>query len=285
MMSKFDGFILPGSGIVRWVGDDVSSVQVGDKVILSFNSCGACRNCKIEKMNYCEEAQARNWSGLRSDGAFQISGKDKAPIYGNFFGQSSFCKQAVVNGSSLVKVPGDVDLRLYAPLGCGIQTGTGVVWNTLDVCEGESIMVAGCGAVGMSAIMAARIRKAGIIIAVDLSEERLSLARALGATHTFLGSHAQVIAQAREILPLPHAVKYAFDTTGVPSVIEMLIEAVGLRGKVAIVGATPLTKKIQIQPLEFLNMGKQLVGSVEGESRPTQVSAYSSHYHCPQALH
>lgn len=247
-------------------------VQPGEKVILSFNQCRQCNNCKLKLPGYCDDMRPRTWLGLRPDQSFTLKGADGKSIYGNFFGQSSFSRIAIANKSCLVKVPPETDLKLFAPLGCGIQTGYGVIVNVLKVQAGDSVIISGCGAVGMSAIMAAKGRAAGTIGAVDIQESRLSLARDLGATHTLNSADDSLIEQIREICPLPAGVKYAFDTTAVPKVIENMIEAVGVRGKTVVVGATPYDKTISIQPLKFLDMGKQFIGSVGGESYPPEVS-------------
>jgi aryl-alcohol dehydrogenase len=125
----------------------------------------------------------------------------------------------------------------------------------------------------MSAIMAAKIRGASPIVAIDLAEDRLILAKELGATHTLNGKEQpnELIEQIRQLAPLPAGIKHAFDTTGVPKVIETLIEATGVRGTTVVVGATPFDKTISIQPLKFLDMGKRFIGSVEGDSDPAVV--------------
>jgi Zn-dependent alcohol dehydrogenase len=256
---------------VKEIGSDITRVQPGDKVLLSFNPCMECANCRLKLPGYCDHFESRLWSGLRQDSSFTLKSPSGTSIYGNFFGQSAFSRLVLVNGSCMVKVAPETDLRLFAPLGCGVQTGTGVVWNTLDVQRGESLIISGCGAVGMSAIMAARERCASTIIAVDVKPERLDLARELGATHALNGLDIDLAQQVRAICSLPKGVRHGFDTTAVPGVIEMLIEAVGVRGQIVVVGATPLDKKISIQPLQFLNMGKKFIGSVEGESYPPEV--------------
>lgn len=261
-----------GAGVVKEVGSDIKDVQPGDKVILSFNPCGECGNCKLKLPGYCDEMRQRTWVGLRPDNSVTLKSADGKPIHGNFFGQSSFSRLAIANKSCLIKVPQETDLKLFAPLGCGIQTGYGVIVNVLDVQRGDSVIISGCGAVGMSAIMAAKARAAGLIVAVDIREDRLSLAKELGATHILNGAEEDLIEQIRRICPLPVGIKYALDTTAVPNVIEKMIEAVGVRGKTVVVGATPYDKTISIQPLKFLDMGKQLVGSVGGESYPPEVS-------------
>ena len=239
---------------------------------MSFNPCGECENCKEKLPGYCFMVRPRNWAGTRPDGSFTLleSGSGN-PIYGNFFGQSSFARLAIVNRNCIVEVPRSTKLELFAPLGCGIQTGLGVVNNTCNLRRGESLIVAGCGAVGLSAIMAAKARGAAVIIAVDIKDSRLALAEELGATHTVNGEDEHFEEKVRMICPPPTGVKYAFDTSGVPKVIESMIEVTGLRGKVVIVGATPLHQNISVQPLPFLDMGKSLVGSVEGESYPLEV--------------
>ncbi|OQV10589.1 Alcohol dehydrogenase GroES-like domain-containing protein [Cladophialophora immunda] len=262
-----------GSGVVKEVGSTVTHVQPGDKVLLSFNPCGRCKNCNKKLPSYCDDFEQRLWSGLRSDGTTTLKSSanaDATPVYGNFFGQSSFSRLALVSGSSMIKVQQDTDIKLLAPLGCGIQTGTGVVWNALNVQQGESFIVSGCGAVGMSAIMAARHRGATTIIAVDIKNERLQLAKELGVTHAINGMDKDVIQRIREICPLPAGVNHALDTTGLPAVIETMLDAIGVRGQIVVVGATALDKKVGIQPLEFLNMGKRFIGSVEGDCYPPE---------------
>ncbi|KAJ9609467.1 hypothetical protein H2200_005794 [Cladophialophora chaetospira] len=268
-----------GAGVVKVVGTDVKHVQPGDKVILSFNPCGECGNCKRKLSSYCDHNMARTWPGLRPDQSFTLKSVDGKPIYGNFFGQSSWSRLALVQRDCMVKVPQDTDLKLFAPLGCGVQTGTGVVWNTLDLQKGDSFVVSGCGAVGMSAIMAAKQRGATTIMAVDINDERLSLAKELGATHTFNGGAEDLVQQIHAVSPLPAGVRNAFDTTAVPKVIEAMIQATGVRGRTVVVGATPPDKKISIQPMEFLNMGKQFIGSVEGDSHPPEAIPYMLEQH------
>lgn len=266
--------------MVQEVGADIDHVRPGDKVILSYNSCRECDNCKLNLPGYCDHMRSRTWLGLRPDQSFTLKKsttaadgqQEQKPIYGNFFGQSSFSRLAVVNKACLIKVSPETDLRRFAPLGCGVQTGYGVAVNVLNIQPGDSFIVSGCGAVGLSAIMAAKARGAKIIIAVDLQDERLAIAKDLGATHVVNGAREDLIQQIRDVAPLPVGVKYALDTTAVPKVIENMIEAVGVRGKVVIVGATPPDKFVKIQPLQFLDAGKQLIGSVGGESYPAEVS-------------
>ncbi len=115
-------------------------------------------------------------------------------IHGNIFGQSSFATYALCHEANTVKVPSDLPLDLLGPLACGVQTGAGAVINALRVRAGDSLAVFGAGSVGISAIMAARVAGATTIIAVDLLDERLTMAQELGATHVINAKSSAIVA-------------------------------------------------------------------------------------------
>ncbi|MFE1777216.1 alcohol dehydrogenase catalytic domain-containing protein, partial [Streptomyces sp. NPDC059008] len=144
-----------GAGVVEAVGAEVTGVAVGDTVCLSYRSCGRCGNCGSAQSAYCEAGiAALNATGTRTDGSTPLS-RDGERVFGNFFGQSSFASHAIAYESNCVKVPGDLDPVLAAPLGCGVQTGAGTVLNVLQPTAGSSLVVFGAGGVGLSAVMAA----------------------------------------------------------------------------------------------------------------------------------
>lgn len=161
---------------------------------------------------------------------------ESVSMYSSFFGQSSFARHTIVHKSTIVKVDSATDLALFAPLGCGLNTGAGAILNTLDVQAGKSVAIFGVGSVGMSAVMAAKLRGAKEIIVVDLQQSRLDLAKELGATTTILGNDPELVAKVKQISP-PNGVHYAVDCSGVPAVIERMVECLGTRGKAATVGA------------------------------------------------
>ncbi len=169
-----------GAGVVERVGKSVKSVKRGDHVVLSYQSCGHCRQCRSGHPAHCKSLYEANFGFQRLDGsnALQRSG-----VRGHFFGQSSFASHALATERNLVKVSKDLNLELLAPLGCGLQTGAGTVMNSLKLSGGESIAIFGTGAVGIAAVMAARIVGAAPIIGVDTKPKRLQLALKLGATH------------------------------------------------------------------------------------------------------
>ena len=188
-----------GAGVVEAVGAGVTSVAPGDKVLLSFTSCGECAACTERHPAYCTTWAPRNlMGGQRADDSAVIT-RDGRPIAGHFFGQSSFGDHAIADERSIVKVAPDADLATLAPLGCGVLTGFGSVWNVLDPGEGDVVAVYGTGAVGLSGLIAAAERRPAKLIAIDLVDARLALARELGATDTINAGTEDVAARLAEI--------------------------------------------------------------------------------------
>ena len=251
-----------GAGIVEKVGSNVKTIQPGDHVVLSFSSCGHCDNCVSGHPSNCERLNEFNFGGIMNDGTKRISKNGKE--FSVFFGQSSFATYAVAHVRNVVKIDKDVDLRKMAPLGCGIQTGSGTIFNALKPEFGSSIAIYGAGTVGMSAIMAAKIIGCSTIIAVDVHDHRLELAKELGATHVINGSKVDTLEEVRKITG--SGTHYAMDSTGVPSVIRQALAGLKSRGVLAIVGATgDLTINVQ---QELMGDGKSMIGVIEGDAIP-----------------
>lgn len=144
-----------GSGIVERVGPGVTSFKPGDHVVMSFSYCGECESCLRGKPNACDRFFDLNFGGVMLDGTTRLSIGEQA--VGTLFGQSSLATYATVHVNNLVRVDKELDLQLLGPLACGIQTGAGTVFNTLKPGFGESIAIFGCGGVGLSAVMAAKL--------------------------------------------------------------------------------------------------------------------------------
>lgn len=251
-----------GAGIVQAVGEGVTKVKPGDKVALTFGSCGACPTCTADRPAYCYEFAPRNVSGARPDGTNALHG-----VNGFFFSQSSFATHAIATERNTVKLPDDADLVLAGPLGCGIQTGAGTVLNRLKPEAGQSIAVFGVGAVGLSAVMAAKVAGCDPIIAVDVKEERLELAKELGATHVIDASAVEdVVAEIMGITQV--GVAFAVETTAVEAVAEQSINALTFLGTSAIVGLGPAGTQVKVDMTQFLIPGRTVTGVVEGDSDP-----------------
>jgi len=254
-----------GAGVVEAVGAAVSSVSPGDHVVLSFNSCGSCPACRKGRLPYCFDFRTHNMAGGRPDGSSAFTDASGARIGSHFFGQSSFASHTVAAANSVVKVDPALDLARLGPLGCGIQTGAGAVMNTLGVEAGSSLVVTGAGALGLSAVMAAKVVGAGTIVAVDRHPNRLELALRYGATHAVSGTPAEITAQ---ILAITNGGSdYAFDTTGNAAVVRASHDALNTIGTLALAGVG-----FGELSLNFLSMisGRTITGVMEGDSTPTE---------------
>lgn len=251
-----------GAGIVEKVGDNVTSLAVGDHVVMSFAHCGQCENCLTGLPTVCSRFNELNFGGRMEDGTCRLHQGEQE--LGTFFGQSSFGTHVVAHERNVVKVDKDVDLALLGPLGCGIQTGAGTVLNRLKPEFGTSIAVYGCGAVGLSAIMAAKIANCQHIFAIDVHDSRLQLAKELGASHTLNGKEVDVVKEIQRISG--GGTHYAVETTGVPPVVRQSMHALRPMGQVAIVGVTP-EMNIDVHN-DLMAEGKSMIGVIEGDSVP-----------------
>lgn len=258
-----------GAGVVEALGDGVTSVAVGDKVLLSFTSCGDCAACSSGHPAYCETWLARNLLGmLRAEGSGDVT-RDGDPVTTHFFGQSSFGQYSIADERSIVKVDQDADLALLAPLGCGTLTGFGSIWNVLDPGRDDVVAVYGTGAVGLSAVIAASLRSPAQLIAIDVVDERLSLARELGATDT-INAKTENVAERLAELTGGRGVSKSFDTTGNPQVARGALDAAAVRGTVLVCGAPPPGTEIPVD-IQGILTGKVLRGVTMGDTDPRQL--------------
>ena len=255
-----------GVGIVEAVGENVSSVDVGDHVVLSYDYCGKCPQCSAGKPSYCDDHAARNFAGVRPDGS-KTHASASGDVYGSFFQQSSFATHAISHESNTIKVDAELPLPTLAPLGCGVQTGAGTVFNTLKVEPDTAIAIFGCGCVGLSAVMAAKIAGAHDIIAIDIQPDRLRLAEVLGATATVNASNADsanIVARVAAATDRG-ACHYAVDTSGIPAVLRQAFDVCGPLGITAMVAPNVPGTEVSVEMLGLLP-GKSLRGVVQGDS-------------------
>jgi len=250
-----------GAGRVEAVGSNVTDVQVGDPVLLSYSYCGSCDLCTDDGPTYCQEFFDKN---LACSGKVW-KGEEGTEVGGKFFGQSSFANLSMVDEKSIVNVKGLVDddemLKKCSPLGCGLMTGSGAVVNAAAAKPSDVVLVTGLGAVGLGAIMAAKIQGCRAIIAVDRIPSRLDMAKQLGATHTFDTNHLDITKDsysadfAGEIKALVEdgKINYAIETTGVLSVINACIKSLSKRGKLIQIGV-PIPAPTTIVPLDVQDL-------------------------------
>ncbi len=255
-----------GAGVVVAIGTEVTKVRAGDRVIITFRSCGHCHRCDQGDAAYCQSMPMLNYAGMRPDGSTTLTDQG-ARVSSNFFGQSSFASHAITYERNLVKVPDDLPLHLMCTLGCGIQTGAGGVMRSLACEAGSSLLVTGGGPVGLSAVMGAKLQGCTTVILVEPHASRRALALELGATHVIDPAEAPDLAAAVRAI-LPPGVNYAFDTTGLPAVQSASLGALASKGVLGIVGVsapgTPVPGDVNL----VVTFGHTIKGIIEGDSDP-----------------
>jgi aryl-alcohol dehydrogenase len=251
-----------GAGTVLAAGP-AAVAREGQQVVLTFASCGRCANCAAGSPAYCATSTDRNMRGDRADETSALR-LDGTPLRGGFFGQSSFATHALTRPANTVVLEHPMDMSLAAPLGCSVQTGVGTVLNALALGPEDALVVFGTGAVGLSAVMGARIAGCDTIVAVDPLPERRALAMELGATATVDPADGDVAAALADLTGGgPTA---AVDTTARPDVIASALVALRACGTLALVGLGALSAELPVGLI--MGKGLRVRGVVEGDSAP-----------------
>ena len=218
-----------GAGVVERVGKSVKGVKRGDHVVLSYQSCGSCSQCRGGHPAHCHRFYEANFGFRRLDGSNAL---ERSGVRGHFFGQSSFATHSLATERNLVKVSKDLPLEVLSPLGCGLQTGAGTVMNSLKVPKGASLAIFGTGAVGLAAVMVGRLVRADPIIGVDIRPRRLRLALNLGANYVIDNRLQDVAARLAAITG--RGVDYVVESTGDPEMQQLAIDVLNPSGVVAL---------------------------------------------------
>jgi aryl-alcohol dehydrogenase len=266
-----------GAGIIEKVGAAVTRVRRGDRVAMTFGSCGRCQNCLTEQMAACEVGHHLQFSGEREDGSTTLRDASGATVHGAFFQQSSFATYALATERNVTKLPDAMPLELAGPLGCGIQTGAGAVLNTLSAQPGTNIAIFGVGSVGLAAVMGAKLAGCDRIVAIDINPERLALAREFGATHTLDAREGEVVARLHGIVP--RGMDYSFENAGQVQTFNDAIECLARKGSCAIATVPLMAAPFPYSPFPLLTGGKKLIGCLEGDSVPDRfIPLLAEHY-------
>ncbi|HDN9008183.1 S-(hydroxymethyl)glutathione dehydrogenase/class III alcohol dehydrogenase [Aeromonas veronii] len=267
-----------GGGIVESIGEGVTSVKVGDHVIPLYTpECGECKFCKSGKTNLCQKIRATQGKGLMPDGTTRFS-KDGQPIY-HYMGTSTFSEYTVLPEISIAKVDPAAPLEEVCLLGCGVTTGIGAVMNTAKVKEGESVAIFGLGGIGLSAVIGARLAKAGRIIAIDINESKFELARKLGATDCINPNDYDKPIQEVIVELTDGGVDFSFECIGNVKVMRAALECCHKGwGESVIIGVAGAGQEISTRPLQLVT-GRVWRGSAFGGVRGrSELPSYVQRY-------
>jgi len=252
-----------GAGIVQKVGPGVSTLQPGDHVVLMVAfSCGKCSYCAEGRPTLCVENLPIQIMGTLPGGGIRLHKGDQDLHH--LFGLACFAEYAVVHERSVVKIREDAPLDVVCLLGCGTSAGIGAVLNTAGVKAGESVVIYGCGGVGLSAVMAAKLAGAGMIIAVDTLDTKLEMAKELGAHYIINASRENPQQKAVELTGT--GVHYAVPCVGNADAIMQAYGSLRMRGKCVVVGLPPIGVNLNLAPYELL-LGKTITGTTQGDIR------------------
>ena len=267
-----------GAGIVQAVGSDVTSVKPDDHVIVVFSCCGECDYCERKQTGYCDVWFQYNFGVGRLDGskAFTLP-KSGRRVCSHFFGQSSFARDIYVKDTGLVKIEDkSIPFEKLAPLACGIMTGAGGMLNVIQPTSNMAVAVVGTGSVGLAAIMALKLlpKPPRKIIAVDIVNSRLELARSFGATHGVNGKIRTNLMEVLLEITDGHGIDASIDTTGRGDVIQNLVHSTARKGKVVTIGTGGTQSEVTLNLFEMVQGGCSYVGCQQGDAYPQEFLPY-----------
>lgn len=250
-----------GAGVVEAVGGGVTRVKTGDHVVLNWApACGTCFYCQHDKPNLCETFTGPIWAGTMLNGTPRLY-HNGDPVY-HYCGLATFAQYAVVPQESCIAVRKDVPLKVAALVGCAVATGVGAAFYTAHVRPGESVVVVGCGGVGLNILQGAALCGAYPIIAIDANRAKMALAQQFGATHSLI-ANAQTLPAIRELTG-GRGADYVFEAIGVPTIQEQLLEYVRPGGELVLVGISPMGTSTNFPSAILTRQEKVVKGSYYG---------------------
>src|SRR6266567_9278673 len=247
-----------GAGVVERIGDGVSSLSPGDHVVTLFSpQCRECIHCRDDRTNLCLAIREQQNQGYLPDGTTRLS-LDGEPVR-HFMGTSTFAEYTVMPEIALAKINPEAPLEGAALFACGLSTGLGAAINTAKVAAGSTCVVFGAGMVGLGAVAGCRLQGAERIVCVDLSEDRLELARGQGATETMIGGEDTV----ERIVEMTDGfgADYTFEATGNVAVMRQAVESARMGwGLCTVAGVAGKGETLDIVP-RYLITGRRVAGS------------------------
>ncbi len=253
-----------GAGVVERVGSAVTTLKPGDHVIMANPSCGECPDCLAGFETYCSNAPVLKQSGYRADGTSLSFRRGQDPIYGSFFQQSSFASVTIAMARNTIRVPDEAPLDILAAFPCGVNTGAGAVMNVLKPHPGDSYVSFGTGTVGFAGLLAAKLLGCNPIIAVDLFDERLALARNLGATHTVNAKDPKLVDEVRRLAG-GRGAQFCLEAAGFPEALRAAVDVLAPRGTACLVGSARTGVEVHLE-MRTMQQGRTVRGCIQGES-------------------
>jgi S-(hydroxymethyl)glutathione dehydrogenase/alcohol dehydrogenase len=254
-----------GAGVVVAVGSEVKDIAVDDHVILSWTpSCQRCEFCVSGRPVLCQLANETAYQHVFFDGKPRVSNSEQDVK--SFLAVGSFAEYAMVPESAAIQIRKDAPLAQAALVGCAVTTGIGAVVNTAKVEPGSTVLVVGCGGVGLNVIQGAKLAGAKQIIAADITDDKLDLGKQFGATHLINSREHDLVEQVQKLTG-NRGVDYAFEAIGLPVTIEACYESIRRGGTAVVVGQVADGVKISIDPFVMSDQEKNLIGSNYGSSR------------------
>jgi S-(hydroxymethyl)glutathione dehydrogenase/alcohol dehydrogenase len=249
------------AGVVEALGPGVAGFAPGDPVIGCITAwCGVCRFCTAGRPYLCPT----QYVGRPPDAKPRLSAEGGGPLL-QFANLSSFAEKMLCPERSLVKIRDDMPLDRAALIGCGVTTGLGAVLNTVHVPAGASVVIVGCGGVGLAALQGARIVGAGRIVAVDTQVWKLDLARKLGATDCVDANDGDAVAAVRGLTG--GGADFVFECLGSVATVQQAIAMTGRGGTAVLVGIVPVTQQVPISAADVTLQEKRITGSYMGSNR------------------
>jgi S-(hydroxymethyl)glutathione dehydrogenase / alcohol dehydrogenase len=258
-----------GAGVVTAVGEGVSTVEVGDHVILMWRGpCGRCEYCARGRPALCDMGTAMRFQGTMPDGTLRFRNSAGQGIR-HYAGVSAFASLATMPEASVVKIPAHFSFEKAALIGCGVITGVGAVTNAAQVTVGSTVAVFGVGGIGLNIVQGARMAGARRIIAVDIHERKLADSLAFGATDLVNATQSDPVAAVRQLTDGKGA-EFTFEAVGLPDLMAQAFDATKKGGRCVVVGIAGAEARAPINVNQLVYAEKSLIGSLYGTTRPRQ---------------